>query len=168
MRDKNGAGNFPKVEIIPHGVDRNRFYPLPELVKTGFASQGRTEAKRRVFGDFSDLNDSFVVLNASRPDKRKRIDLTFAGFAKFAAGKPANVRLCLHQAIRGDAEDQQMASFIRRYGLGERVFLNPLPKGIVDDDELNLLYNACDAGINTAMGEGWSPVNATAAPPFRE
>src|SRR5262249_62046781 len=37
--------------------------------------------------------ESFVVLNASRPDKRKRVDLTVRGFARFAAGKPAHVRL---------------------------------------------------------------------------
>ena len=39
--------------------------------------------------------------------KRKRIDLTVEGFAKFAAGKPANVRLCLHHAIAGELEREQ-------------------------------------------------------------
>src|ERR671933_181177 len=56
-------GDFPAVEVIPHGVDRDRFYPLPE---------GRAEAKRRVFGDRSDAAESFVVLDASRHDRRKR------------------------------------------------------------------------------------------------
>jgi len=27
------------------------------------------------------------------------------------------------------------------------------------DEQLNLLYNACDVGINTATGEGWGMVN---------
>src|SRR5262249_17890667 len=155
LRKKRGGGDFPKVEVIPHGVDRDRFYPLPELAQAAFASRGRANAKRRVFGDFPDLDDSFIVLNASRPDKRKRIDLTLAGFAKFAEGKPASVRLCLHQAIRGEAEEQRMASLIRGYGIKDRVFLNPLAGGVVGDQELNLLYNACDVGINTSMGEGW-------------
>lgn len=159
LREKRGGGDFPGVEVIPHGVDRARFYPLSELVQAAFASRGRAKAKRSVFGDFPDLDDSFVVLNASRPDKRKRVDLTLAGFAKFAAGKPANVRLCLHQAIRGEAEEQQMASLIQRHGIQERVFLNPMAGGVVGDHELNLLYNACDAGINTAMGEGWGLVS---------
>jgi D-inositol-3-phosphate glycosyltransferase len=159
LREKRGGGDFPTVEVIPHGVDRGSFYPLPELAEAGLASAGRANAKRRVFGDFPDLHDSFVVLNASRPDKRKRIDLTIAGFARFAAGKPANVRLCLHHAIRGNAEEQQLASLIRQYGLKERVFLNPLGGDIAGDDDLNLLYNACDAGINTAMGEGWGLVS---------
>jgi len=159
LREKRGGGDFPTVEVIPHGVDRDRFFPLPELVQAALATRGRASAKRSVFGDFPDLDDSFVVLNASRPDKRKRLDLTLAGFAKFAAGKPANVRLCLHQAIRGEAEEQQMALLIRQYGLKDRVFLNPLAGNIVSDDDLNLLYNACDVGINTAMGEGWGLVS---------
>lgn len=155
LREKRGGSTFPAVKVIPHGVDRGRFHPFPELVRAGFGSRGRAYAKRRVFGEFPDLDDSFIVLNASRPDKRKRVDLTIAGFAQFAAGKPPNVRLCLHQAIRREVEEQQMASLIQQYGLRERIFLNPLAGGIVADDELNLLYNACDAGINTAMGEGW-------------
>ena len=32
--------------------------------------------------------------------------------------------------------------------------LNPLAGGVVDDRALNLLYNACDVGIDTSMGEG--------------
>jgi D-inositol-3-phosphate glycosyltransferase len=159
LREKRGRGDFPRVEVIPHGVDRAHFYPLSELVQAAYASRGRAKAKRSVFGDFPNLDDSFVVLNASRPDKRKRVDLTFAGFAKFAASKPANVRLCLHQAIRGEAEEQQMASLIQQHGIEERVFLNPLAGGVAGDHELNLLYNACDVGINTAMGEGWGLVS---------
>jgi len=37
--------------------------------------------------------------------------------------------------------------------------VTPLGSEIVGDDALNLLYNACDVGINTAMGEGWGLVS---------
>ena len=47
----------------------------------------------------------------------------------------------------------------RAFGLEERLYLNPLAGGIVDDRELNLLYNACDVGITTSMGEGWGLVS---------
>ena len=36
--------------------------------------------------------------------------------------------------------------------------LNPLGNGVATDDDLNLLYNACDVGINTSMGEAWGLV----------
>jgi glycosyltransferase involved in cell wall biosynthesis len=69
LREKAG-GDFPKVEIIPHGVDLRRFYPLPELRQQEFARRGRANIKRKVFDDFPDVDNSFIVLNASRPDKR--------------------------------------------------------------------------------------------------
>jgi D-inositol-3-phosphate glycosyltransferase len=159
LREKQGDVEFPEMTVIPHGVDLNSFYPYPQLIEASFASAGRVKAKQRVFGELQDAGESFVVLNASRPDKRKRVDLTIAGFAKFAADKPSNVRLCLHHAIMGEPEAEQINLLIRRYNLDERVYLNPLAGGIVGDRELNLLYNACDAGINTSMGEGWGLVS---------
>jgi glycosyltransferase involved in cell wall biosynthesis len=159
LREKRGEGEFPAVDVIPHGVDRNRFHPFPQLEQAAFASPARAEAKRKVFPDLQNPENSFVVLNASRPDKRKRVDLTVAGFARFAAGKPANVRLCLHHAIMGEPEKEQIGSLIERFGLKDRVVLNPFGGGIVDDASLNLLYNACDVGINTSMGEGWGLVS---------
>jgi D-inositol-3-phosphate glycosyltransferase len=157
LRAKRG-GEFPAVDIIPHGVDRDRFHPFAQLKQASFASPARAEAKRQVFPDLPDPENSFIVLNASRPDKRKRVDLTIAGFARFAAGKPSNVRLCLHHAIMGEQEDQ-IRSLIAQPGLEGRVHLNPLAEGVVDESALNLLYNACDVGINTSMGEGWGLVS---------
>ncbi len=159
LRHKHGEGVFPAVDIIPHGVDRGRFHPMPQLLQSAFASPARLAAKRKVFAGMEDLPDSFIVLNASRFDQRKRIDLTVEGFAKFAVGKPANVLLCLHHAIMGDAEREQIDALIARFDLAPRVLLNPLAAGVVDDDALNLLYNACDVGINTSMGEGWGLVS---------
>jgi D-inositol-3-phosphate glycosyltransferase len=158
LRAKRG-GEFPLVDIIPHGVDLSRFHPFPQLKQASFASPARTDAKRKVFPDLADPESSFVVLNASRPDKRKRIDLTIAGFARFAQGKPANVRLCLHHAVMGGPGQAPIESLIAQFGLKQRVHLNPLAGGVVSDDALNLLYNACDAGINTSMGEGWGLVS---------
>jgi len=153
------GGNFPNVEIIPHGVDQERFHPSAELLKAEFASVARAGAKRKLFGDFAGLDSSIIVLNASRPDKRKRIDLTIAGFAKFATDKPENVRLCLHHGIRDETVEHEVMTLLHRYGVADRTFLNPLPGGVVNDEQLNLLYNACDIGINTSMGEGWGLVS---------
>jgi glycosyltransferase involved in cell wall biosynthesis len=125
------------VDVIPHGIDRERFFPLPDLRDPG----------------------AFVVLNASRPDRRKRLDLTIAGFAQFARDKPGNVKLCLHHAFFGQREQAQIHSWIREFGVEDRVSVNMLGGGVRDDRELNLLYNSCDVGINTSMGEGWGLVS---------
>ena len=145
------SGAFPAVDVVPHGIDRHRFFPLPG---------GRLIAKQQVFPDLPAAEESFVVLNASRPDCRKRIDLTLAGFAQFAANKPANVKLCLHHAILPERETEQIHSWLREFGVEDRVYINPQGGGVREDRELNLLYNACDVGINTSMGEGWGLVSA--------
>jgi glycosyltransferase involved in cell wall biosynthesis len=152
---KDGARSFPAVAVIPHGIDAGRFFPFPELTQASFASAGRAHAKRRVFGESLDGAESFVVLNVCRPDKRKRVDLTVRGFAEFAAGKPPAVRLCLHHAAMADDLERGLLAVIRECGIGWRVSLNPIGSRVVDDAELNLLYNACDVGITTSMGEGW-------------
>jgi hypothetical protein len=59
----------------------------------------------------------------------------------------------------GESEEDRITSLVRPPGLEDRVDLNPLVGGIVSDRELNLLYNACDVGINTSMGEGWGLVS---------
>jgi glycosyltransferase involved in cell wall biosynthesis len=159
LREKRGGGDFPAVDAIPHGVDLSCFHPLPHLEQASFASSARAWAKRKVFAGLGDPENSFIVLNASRPDQRKRVDLTIEGFARFAAGKPANVRLCLHHAIMGEIEENRIRSLVERFELVERVYLNPLAGGVLDDAALNLLYNACDVGINTSMGEGWGLVS---------
>src|SRR5947209_2297801 len=158
LRAKQG-GEFPLVEVIPHGVDRSRFHPFPGLSQASFASSARAEAKRKVFAGLQDAENTFIVLNASRPNKRKRIDLTIEGFALFAAGKSANVRLCLHHALIIEPEREQVHALIERFKLQERVHLNPLGESVVDDAALNLLYNACDVGLLTSMGEGWGLVS---------
>ena len=159
LRERQSGGDFPCITVIPHGVDRDCFYPFPQTLNASFAPAGRVEAKKRVFGNIHDIDESFIVLNASRPDKRKRVDLTIEGFARFVAGKPSNVKLCLHHAIMGEPEEDEIRSLIGKFGLEGRVYLNPLAGGILSDRELNLLYNACDAGINTSMGEGWGLVS---------
>ncbi|MFY9558492.1 MAG: glycosyltransferase [Blastocatellia bacterium] len=159
LRESRNESTFPAVDVIPHGVDRKLFGPFPELLEARFSTAGRVAAKRRVFRGLQGLDESFVVLNASRPDKRKRVDLTLEGFARFAADKPGNVRLCLHHAITNAETQEQITSLVRQLGLEERVLLNPLPGGVVGDRDLNLLYNACDVGINTSMGEGFGLVS---------
>jgi D-inositol-3-phosphate glycosyltransferase len=151
----------PTLETIPHGVDVDRFAPTRELLSESFATAGRAGAKAKVFPDIEFLRDAFIVLNASRPAKRKRIDLTLRGFARFARDKPKNVILCLHHAIRGDAEREATSELAAELGITERLRVNPLNPGggPLSDEDLNLLYNACDVGLNTSMGEGWGLVS---------
>ena len=83
-------GAAARLLAIPHGVDTATFYPTD-----------RREARKSLLGE--DHADDFIVLNANRNQPRKRIDLSVRGFAKFAKGKPNNVRLHLHMGMRDRA-----------------------------------------------------------------
>lgn len=161
---------FGRVAVVPHGVDVLTFGPWPrsaETVESCSNGRRRLEAKRRIFsrqlGDLreSDIADSFIVLNANRPNRRKRVDLTIEAFALFARGKPENVRLCLHHAIMSEQERQETLAHAKRCGISERLMLGGVASeaGRLSDEGLNRLYNACDVGINTATGEGWGLVS---------
>src|SRR4051812_32302012 len=56
-----GSGAFPAVDVIPHGVDRDRFRPCAPLLQAGFASPARAGARRKVFPGLEHPNEAFIV-----------------------------------------------------------------------------------------------------------
>ena len=150
---------FPPVEVIPHGVDTQAFYPLAGSIQGQLEREGRLAAKRLLFPGEPGLEDSFVVLNANRAQPRKRIDLTLKGFAMFAKDKPAGVKLVLHHAVTFGEERADVARQAEALGITGQVTVGPAEGGGTSDEDLNLIYNACDVGINTSLGEGWGLVS---------
>jgi len=150
---------FPTIEVVPHGVDRSLFFPLLGIGDDGNRNPSKAEARATLFGERPDLSDAFIVLNANSNQDHKRIDLTIEGFAKFALGKPNGVRLCLHRKrLRRGADLEGLA---RKYQVEDRLTWVDPEDSYPDasDERLNLIYNACDVGLNTSMGEGWGLVN---------
>jgi len=91
------------------------------------------------------------------------------GIARFARDKPRDVKLCLHTGATFAGPDIRVLA--ERAGIGDRListdgWLEDHPA--IDDERLNLLYNATDVGINTSGGEGWGLISfehaATGAP----
>ena len=143
--------------VLPHGVDTGRFHAMSSG-KAGPAEE-RGAAKRQLFGDDEELWDSFIVLNANRNQPRKRIDVTLKGFALFAADKPNNVRLYLHMGIEDIGWN--VVTLAERYGITDRLILSNQSMSLpsVSDAELNVIYNACEVGLNTCSSEGWGLVS---------
>jgi D-inositol-3-phosphate glycosyltransferase len=157
---------FDSMSIIPHSLDRDLFYPLSNDLLN--SSINRLTARKKLFPNSPELWEGFWVLNANRNQPRKRVDLSLQGFAKFAQNKSASVRLFLHMATANASVNiQKLAN-----SLGIAEHLIPTQEGSshpeVPADHLNLIYNACDVGINTSLGEGWGLVSfehaATGAP----
>jgi len=166
-----GAGQSraqPAIDVIPHGIDTSSFYPLCGYPSTENMRRSRMRARERLFPDRPELRDGFIVLNANRNSPRKRIDLTLKAFAEFSQGKPDQVWLYLHMGMKDLGVD--VLELARRLRIEHRLLVTTLSseKRNVSDEMLNLIYNACDVGLNTATGEGWGLVAfehaATGAP----
>lgn len=142
------AAQFHNAHVIPHGVDTSDFCPTDRIA-----------ARKELFPDRPELWDGFWVLNANRNQLRKRLELTLRGFARFAADKPANVRLYLHTGLNDIGVN--LMDEAQKLGITDRLLLTH------DDDghpasstkSLNTIYNACDVGVNTATGEGWGLIS---------
>ena len=148
---------FRQTHVIAHGLEMDDFHPWP--VAEADDDRRRRAARRALFPQQAALWEGFWVLNANRNQPRKRLDLTLEGFARFVAGKPADVRLYLHTGMQGIGID--ILSCAATLGITERLLLSRRD-GLhpdADTSRLNLIYNACDVGVNTAIGEGWGLVS---------
>jgi len=161
--DQDPGFQFPKLEVIPHGVASDRFYPLPGSPERsgddGYIPSRRLEARRALKFDDAEHLEAFIVLNANRNMPRKRIDLTMQGFAHFARDKPTNVKLYLHMATEDSGWNVLILA--KRYGIFDRLIMTQADNSrpTFSDEQLNFLYNACDVGITTTTGEGWGMVS---------
>ena len=150
-----GAHEFVKsgvripIAVIPHGLDRDVFYPMDQ------------EEAREKLGLKKDI---FIVLNGNRNQFRKRMDITVAAFAKFAAGRP-DAQLYMHMGLKDQGWDL-MPLFAREMGKNGldpngRIIMtsnSPNPPN-VSTEMLNWIYNCADVGVNTTKGGGWELVN---------
>ncbi len=143
----------PQISVLPHGVDTTTFHALSDdpVERARYARTG-------IFPNTPEFEDGFFILNANRNQPRKCIDLTLAGFAAFAKDKPENVKLVLHMG-RSDL-GWDLPELTRRYALGRRVVLTSRQAQgePISDHNLNLLFNSCQVGLNTAYAEGWGLV----------
>ena len=147
---------LPPTSVIPHGVDTTRFYPLygPTVAQL---QENRHLARTLLFPERPELRDSFIVLNANRNCRRKRIDLTLRAFAEFAQSRD-DTWLYLHMGMIDRGVD--VLALARELGVADRLLLttSSAEKPAISDQQLNLIYNACDVGLNTSVGEGWGLV----------
>jgi D-inositol-3-phosphate glycosyltransferase len=144
---------LPPVSIIPHGIDTSVFRPMFPI--TGNIVEARKAARHELMPGSDALNDAFIVLNANRNQPRKRIDITIAGFAKFAADKPGDVMLYLHMGMTDIGWD--ILELARRHGIMDRLIITHDGDNVPGSspEQLNRIYNTCDVGINTSEAESW-------------
>ena len=139
------------IEIIPHGTDFTKFFPVDPL-----------ECRK----ELGVPADTFIVFNGNRNQPRKRIDLTIKGFIEFAKDKP-DARLWLNMGAK-DMGWETIPLFKR---VARDAGYDPTSKLILTSphfsthnclpiEKLNKVYNSADIGVNTCIGEGWGLVNS--------
>ena len=143
-----------KLFVVPHGIDTTIFKPVYQP----FAKQ--------MIG-FKE--DDFIILNTNRNCYRKAIDITVEAFIKFLKKYEYDDKIKLFLNMDSPAEHgYNILDLIKVMSMkNDADFDKIIAKHIFtknsmkyfSDEKLNELYNACDVGINTCVGEGFGLCN---------
>jgi glycosyltransferase involved in cell wall biosynthesis len=142
--------------VFPHGFDHKLYYPVP----------------RKVSRDFFHLpENAFIILNLNRNQPRKRWDHTMMAFAdvleryhhlkkKDPAAALRPIKLMIATQVQGfwDLTEILEHELMLRgvpVELGKESVVCLAKPQQMSDRDINILYNACDIGLNTCEGEGW-------------
>jgi glycosyltransferase involved in cell wall biosynthesis len=130
--------------VIGHGIDTDVFFPVDQVEARNAAGMGM---------------DIFAVLIFDRNQARKRLDIAFDAFARFAKNKPTTVKLVYHGSLADEARTgwaiEDMAADL---GIADRLILTARdiqPLRGVATDQLKVIYSMCDVKLSTSSGEGW-------------
>jgi glycosyltransferase involved in cell wall biosynthesis len=137
------------IKIIPHGINVKKIFKVDKM-----------EARKSL-----GINeDDFVILNCNRNSYRKANDMTISAFLKLLKMCNMNpkLKLLLHCDLDVDS-GYNLIEVIKIECIKEELnydnivsnYIIQLANKRLSDEGINLLYNACDVGINTCIGEGF-------------
>ena len=153
---KLGLKNEIPCYVFPHGFDHQLYYPIP---------------RKLARAQYNIPHDAFAILNLNRNQPRKRWDHTIIAFADVIsryyqrckerpneAHRP--IILMVGTAIAGywDLTELYQHELKLRdvpWEFGSRCMVGLMNPQQLSDKDINVLYNACDIGLNTCEGEGW-------------
>lgn len=137
---------------FPHGFDSKLYFPIDRKIC-------------RIYFNIPD--DAFVILNLNRNQPRKRLDHTIIAYVnviekhiKLSDKNKKPIKLMIGTMIKGywnliDIYKNEL----RRRNIPEDIgmqYISTIPKPQqLSDRDINILYNACDIGLNTCEGEGF-------------
>lgn len=140
------------VDVLLHGFDSEVYKPL-----------SRSEV-RKVFKIPEDI---FLFLNVNRNQPRKRYDLLMMAFVELLVKYPTKPLYLLCICDKGEKGGWWLFELFQRElklrGVHVEQFANRLMVSSQDltfrDEEINMMYNMANVGINSADGEGWGLCN---------
>jgi len=146
--------NENKISILPHGIKTIEFYKTNTIIEKQF---------------FGFNEDDFIVLNTNRNSYRKALDISLEAFIKFLKKNNYDKRIKMYMNCvnTGDSEYGLHTLIhvicIKNNANYNEIVLNHIftrsSNLYLEDNTMNKLYNACDVGINTCLGEGFGLCN---------
>lgn len=146
--------NPEKINILYHGFSSNVLYKVPQ-----------EEARSKI----GLQNDWFVILNTNRNAYRKALDISISSFLRFLKQNNMNEKIKMFVNFTfNNNEGYDILQLIQTeckklnlsydYIIHNSILCFP-NNGYISDEYINYIYNACDIGINTCIGEGFGLCN---------
>ena len=143
-----------RIEILPHGFDEEQFFEVEKF------------AAREAFGGLN--QEDFIILNNNRNSYRKAHDIIIAAFLQFLkrVDFDPTVKLFIHCDIANDYgyDIRKIVALecVKQKVNTDLIMNNHIlitPKNRMNDEQMNFLYNSCDVGVNSCVGEGFGLCN---------
>lgn len=141
-----------KIDVLPHGYDET-FFEIDTL------------KAKQIFGM---QPTDFVILNNNRNSYRKAHDIGISAFLELLqkTNFNRNIKYFIHCDLLSDY-GYDIRKLIQtqciKYKINPDLVMNnhilTTPYSRIEDEKMNVLYNACDVGINTCVGEGFGLCN---------
>ena len=159
--------DFWKFNLSQVGINTNKIHIFYHIVIKDYIKNLSKIECRRILG----LNDDdFVILNTNRNCYRKAIDITIKSFIKFFIDEKKNKRIKLFLNMFLDTNaGYNIINLILTACIEQRISFDDIKDqiitppnniiGKVSDEMMNIIYNACDVGINTGVAEGFGLCN---------
>jgi hypothetical protein len=140
-----------KKSVLKHGINTSKLVPL-----------NSQECKEKIGFKKTD----FVFLNLNRNQTRKRLEITVIAFVKFLKLCNPNDAYIFFANLKDNKGIDVLKIFryeLKKEELNEDYYIQFLKYTAFDkllsDTEINMIYNACDVGINTCEAEGFGLCN---------
>ena len=134
------------IHIVPHGVCESIYKIDMDVARDalGIKHEGK------------------IILNMNRNQPRKRYDIFAIALATYYMKNPSStIRCMIATSINGAWDLPSILEWeFKRKSLSYTDYIWLFDtQNLVEDDKINLLYNACDIGINVCDGEGFGLCN---------
>ena len=153
------------LHILNHGVNKKHFFNVDKLL----AREKLSETQLNYNGQFDwrvELNDEdFIIFNGNRNQPRKRIDVTIKAYCCFLKNNGFPRAKLILNSINDSDHGWNYKELIHTVfyhknqikDYEQYFYFLTFPQSL-EVHNLNLLYNACDIGINTGDSEGFGLV----------